>query len=226
VSGDERRGPAAAAGTPLTVAVVDDHPLYRSAVTSALTGLPDLTVALECGSVEELEAELDARPGAVRVVLLDLRLPGRSGADAVTLLTRRGLDVLVLSASTSDEIVDIVAAGARGYLTKAAEADEIRAAVRAVGHGGGYLAPDVAADLSRAVRRQSTLPMITPREREVLELVAAGLTDRMIAERLTISVPTVRSHLDRIRAKTGSRRRADLTLLAVNEGFVSRPGRR
>lgn len=222
---DVRPDPAVA-GTPLTVAVVDDHPLYRSAVTSALTGVPDLTVALECGSVEELEAELDARPDAVRVVLLDLRLPGRGGADAVALLTRRGLDVLVLSASTSDKIVDIVAAGARGYLTKAAEADEIRAAVRAVGHGRRYLAPDVASDLSRAVRRQSTLPTITPREREVLELVAAGLTDRKIAERLTISLPTVRSHLDRIRAKTGSRRRADLTRLAVNEDFVSRPGTR
>jgi DNA-binding NarL/FixJ family response regulator len=225
VNGPERDG-VSATGAPLAVAVVDDHPLYRSAVTSALAGLPDLTVTLECGSVEEMEAELDARPAAVSVVLLDLQLPGRSGADAVALLTRRGLDVLVLSASTSDEIVDIVAAGARGYLTKAAEADEIRTAVRAVGNGGGYLAPDVASDLSRAVRRQSTLPMITPREREVLELVAAGLTDRMIAERLTISVPTVRSHLDRIRAKTGSRRRADLTLLAVNEGFVSRPAKR
>lgn len=207
---------------PVAVAVVDDHPLFRSAVVGAFAGVPDMTVAMECGSVEELEARLDAAAEAPQVVLLDLSLPGRSGAEAVRAVARRGPAVLVLSGSlVRAQLVDVLAAGARGFLVKTARAEEILQATRTVAAGNGYLAPEVASMLTMAMRtRGPQLADITTREREVLELLAAGMTDRLIAEKLMISLATVRSHLDRIRGKTGSRRRAELTRLAVQAGLT------
>lgn len=215
-----------AAGAPVPIAVVDDHPLFRSAVVAAFEGVSDMTVALECGSVEELEARLDSAPGAAEVVLLDLSLPGRSGAEAVRAVARRVPAVLVLSGSAlRTQLVDVFAGGARGYLVKTARAEEIVQATRTVAAGNGYLAPEVASMLTVAMRtRGPQLADITAREREVLVLLAAGMTDRMIAEELTISLATVRSHLDRIRGKTGSRRRAELTRLAVQAGLADPDG--
>ena len=209
-------------GRPVRVAVVDDHPLFRSAVVAAFEGVPDITVVLECGSVEELEARLDASPDAVEVVLLDLSLPGCSGAEAVRAVARLGPSVLVLSGSAlRTQLMEVLSSGARGYLVKTARAEEIVQATRMVAARNGYLSPEVASMLSTAMRSpQPQLADITAREREVLVLLAAGMTDRMIAEELTISLATVRSHLDRIRGKTGSRRRAELTRLAVQVGLA------
>lgn len=213
-------------GTPVPIAVVDDHPLFRSAVVAAFAGVADMTVALECGSVEEFEARLSATPGAARVVLLDLSLPGCSGAEAVRAVGRLGPAVLVLSGSAvQTQLVEVFASGALGYLVKTARAEEIVQATRSVAGGNGYLAPEVASLLTAAMRtRGPQLADITAREREVLALLATGMTDRMIAAELTISLATVRSHLDRIRGKTGSRRRADLTRLAVQGGLADPHG--
>jgi DNA-binding NarL/FixJ family response regulator len=208
-------------GEVVRIAVVDDHPLMRSAVSAAFEGVPDLDVVLECGSVEELLEHLDADPRAVGMVLLDLSLPGRSGAEAVRVVAERVPGVLVLSGSSArGRLADVLAAGARGYLVKSAMPEEIIRAARLVARGEGYLSAEAAAMLSASMReRRPEYEDITVREREVLVLLASGMTDRMIAEELTISLATVRSHLDRIRSKTGSRRRADLTRLAVQVGL-------
>ena len=205
------------------LAIVDDHPLYLSAVVAAFDGAEDIRIVHQCRSFEELDERLAADPDSVRVVLLDLSLPGRGGADAVAMAVSRGLSVLVLSGTAPPaQLADVFAAGALGYLTKTAKGDQIVAATRTVARGESYLAPELAPLLGEALRtRRNTPTDITAREREVLALLAAGLTDRLIAQRLTISVTTVRSHLERIRAKTGSHRRADLTRLAMREGFTA-----
>lgn len=207
------------------IAVVDDHPLYLSAVVAAFEGAPEIQVVLQCHSWEELDSHLAVDPSVVDVVLLDLTLPGRGGADAVAAVTERGPAVLVLSGTAPrTQIVEVLAAGALGYLTKTARAEDIITATRTVARGEGYLARDVAGLLGEAMRvRRHPGVEITAREREVLALVARGMTDRMIAQHLTISLATVRSHLDRIRTKTGSRRRADLTRLAVEAGLGPGP---
>jgi DNA-binding NarL/FixJ family response regulator len=204
------------------IAVVDDHPLYRSAVVAAFEGVEDIAVVLECDSVEELEERLDTGSHDARVVLLDLSLPGRSGAEAVRAVMSRGLSVLVLTGATARaQLVDVLDGGALGYLTKAARSEEIIHATRTVAAGHGYMAQSVASMLRETMRNLGPdLGDITAREREVLRLLASGKTDRMIAEELTISPATVRSHLDRIRSKTGRRRRADLTRLAVQAGLA------
>ena len=196
--------------------------MYRRAVAGIIDTAPDLELVHACGSVEELERALDAgRP--VDVVVLDLSLPGVDGADGVRRVSARGPQVLVLSASAlGEQTVPVLTAGARGYLTKAADGDDIVAAVRALARGESHLAPAVAAQLLTAVQPAPAIvtPTLSGREREVLSLLATGHTDAQIARALIIGVTTVRSHLDNIREKTGRRRRAELTRLAYEEGLV------
>ena len=209
------------AGRTVRVAVVEDHPLYRAAVAGALAAAAGIEVALGCGSYEELRAALPGCADPVDVVLLDLALPGRSGVETVRELTGDGTAVLVLSACDSRrEVVEVFAAGAKGYLVKSAEAAEIVAAVRTVARGDTHITPTLAPFLLWAVQRDPHASALSGREREVLVLLARGHTDVQIAELLEIGPTTVRSHLDRVRDKTGARRRADLTRWAVAEGLV------
>ncbi len=202
----------------IRVAVIEDHPVFR-------IGLGDLlerSDGIELVTVREsFEAFAEAAVSGVDVVLLDLHLPGLSGPDAVAALRGRGSAVLVLSADgTRQGVLDAVAAGAAGYVTKDADPTDIVAAVRAVAAGGSYISPTLASFLLEAAD-PSARPAVTltNREREILALVAAGERDTDIAERLFISVRTVGSHLDRIRDKTGQRRRVDLTRYALSEGI-------
>ena len=194
------------------VAIVDDHPLYRRGLAGAVAQAADLEVAAEADSIEALDAA-EVHPD---VVLLDLHLPGIEGADGVAHLCAQGLRVIVVSAAGApDDVIDAVAAGASGYLTKDATADDIERAVRAVAAGQTYVSPTLAAYLLR-VEKQKTLEeefKLSPRELEILALVASGETDKDIAAQLHIAIATVYSHLERIRDKTGARRRAQLTRL-------------
>ncbi|HXQ59718.1 MAG TPA: response regulator transcription factor, partial [Acidimicrobiales bacterium] len=154
---------------------------------------------------------------SVDVVILDLHLPDCQGADAVGRVRAKHSNVLVVSASDDRKhVVDAIGAGASGYLPKSSQAEEIANAILVVAAGGTYVSPVLAAFLLRDNRDQSrpTAYTLTDREREILALLAEGETDADIAERLFISVSTVRSHLDRIRDKTGHRRRAELARLS------------
>jgi DNA-binding NarL/FixJ family response regulator len=203
----------------IRVGVVDDHPVFRQGLAHAVEGAEGLKLLFAVASVEDL----DARDDAPDLVILDLGLPGMRGATAVRHVCDRGAKVLVVSAEGSQsDVLDAIAAGASGYLTKSAEPGEITAAVHIVANGETYVSPTLAAYILRAAKQdQASAPhALTAREREILALVAAGERDADIAEQLFISVRTVRSHLDRIRDKTGRRRRADLTRLAVEQGIV------
>ncbi|HEX6683730.1 MAG TPA: response regulator transcription factor [Candidatus Limnocylindrales bacterium] len=204
----------------IEIHVVEDHPLFRGALVRALDGAPDMRVGVAAGSVEEFAA-FRAAPGAI--VTLDLKLPRMSGAQAVAEVTGMGFQVLVLSASGGQtEVLSAIAAGARGYLTKESDVEELRRAVRHIASGNRYVSPTLAAFLLDRTRRRQpdTFASLSHRERQVLALLAAGERDRDIADRLSISVRTVRSHLDHIREKTGRRRRPDLTRLAIEKGIL------
>jgi DNA-binding NarL/FixJ family response regulator len=204
----------------ITVVVVDDHPVYRQGLAHAVDDSDELELLEALASVEELER----RDLAPAVVILDLGLPGVSGAEAVRRVHERGSIVLVVSAEGAQkDVVDAIAAGASGYLTKGSEPGEITNAVQVVAAGDTYVSPTLAAFLLRAARNDhdSSPHALSDREKEILALVAAGERDADIADQLFISVRTVRSHLDRIRDKTGARRRADLTRFAVTEGLIN-----
>lgn len=203
----------------IRVAVVDDHPVFRQGLAHGVEAADGLELLFAVASVEDFDAQGDVPD----LVILDLGLPGMHGAEAVRHVCELGAKVLVVSAEGGQtEVLDAIAAGASGYLTKSSEPDEITVAVRTVAGGETYVSPTLAAFLLQAARQDPAAGphALTAREREILALVAAGERDADIGEQLFISVRTVRSHLDRIRDKTGRRRRADLTRLAVEEGIV------
>jgi DNA-binding NarL/FixJ family response regulator len=198
------------------VAVIEDHPVFRQGLMQTIESTPGLDLVASVGTLADME---DVGYAGVQVVVLDLHLPDGSGVEAVSRVKAHGPAVLVVSASDDRQsVVDAIAAGASGYLPKSAAAEEIAKAASLVAGGGSYVSPVLAAFLLGANRDDQPGPTaLTKREREILALLAEGETDFEIAERLFISISTVRSHLDRIRDKTGRRRRADLTRLALEE---------
>jgi DNA-binding NarL/FixJ family response regulator len=208
----------------IRVAIVDDHPLYRRGLAAAVEQAEGLELVGESASIEDFDA---AAPPA-EVVLLDLHLPGIEGAEGVAHVVGGGFRVIVVSAAgAAEDVIDAIAAGASGYLTKDADSSDIERAVRAVADGQTYVSPTLASYLIRA-SKQKTLDeqfQLSPRELEILALVAAGETDRDIAKQLHIAVATVYSHLERIRDKTGARRRAQLTRLYLERQAPDRSTR-
>ena len=196
----------------ISVAIVDDHPLYRQGLALAIEQADDFTLVADAASIEHF----DRLGVTVDVVLLDLHLPGIEGAEGVAHVCQRGPKVIVVSAAGApDDVIDALAAGAAGYLTKDAEAEDIQRAVRAVANGQTYVCPTLASyRITANKQRAASLEhQLSPRELEILALVAAGETDRDIAKQLFIATATVYSHLERIRDKTGARRRTQLTRL-------------
>lgn len=207
--------------TGIRVGVIEDHPLYREAVERLLTDANGIELDTVAGSVAQFAAR--KRDDSSGVVLLDLRLPGLHGAPAVMEVVGMGFRVLVLSAySERAEVLGAMAAGASGYLSKDCDADEILHAVRVVADGNTYMSPMLASHVLDAFADRNSGPTIelSTRERQVLSLVAAGERDQDIAQILEISIRTVRSYLDRIRDKTGQRRRPELTRYAIEMGVT------
>ena len=209
----------------ITCLIIDDHPLFRRGLIETLLNLPGIAVLAETASVEEA-LELPENPG---VVLLDLSLEkgGLMKEGAVEALLKRWphAPILVLTASESKEdLLSMLAAGASGYITKHAKPAELGEALRLVAQGEVFVTPRLASFL---LEEDNLRPRdewsLSLREREVLRLVAEGERDQDIAGRLTLSIKTVQSHLTRIRDKTGMRRRADLTRLAIEKGLLRPP---
>jgi DNA-binding NarL/FixJ family response regulator len=176
----------------------------------------DLTMLADAASIEQF----DRLNVTVDVVLLDLHLPGIEGAEGVAHVSARGPKVVVLSAAGAPgDVIDALAAGAVGYLTKDAEAQDIRRAIQVVAKGQTYVSPTLASYLLTANKQPavSLENQLSPRELEILALVATGEKDRDIAEQLFIATTTVHSYLERIRTKTGARRRAQLTRLYLED---------
>ena len=180
----------------IRVLVADDHPIVRSGVAAMLAGAPDIDVVGE--AVDGADAVALAEASAPDIVLMDLRMPTLGGVAATErlLAAPNAPRVLVLTTyDTDDDIIAAIEAGASGYLLKAAPAEEILAAVRAVAAGKTALAPSIAAALVGRIRGAKTAPRLSARELEVLRLVAAGHSNARIAGELFISEATVKTHL-------------------------------
>ncbi|NKQ56556.1 response regulator transcription factor [Amycolatopsis sp. K13G38] len=203
-------------GQMIRVGVIEDHPLYRAAVARVLSEAEDIELAPVADSVPAFAA---AREPAGCVVVLDLKLRGVTDSAAVQKVVGMGHKVLVVSAHAGqEEVLGAISAGARGYLSKDADGADILRAVREIAAGSTYVSPALASFLLNSTRGAKSI--LSERERQVLSLVAAGERDADIAEAMSISVRTVRSYLERIRDKTGRRRRPDLTRFAIEEGIT------
>ncbi len=199
----------------LRLLVADDHPVVRDGIVGMVASAPDVDVVAEAS--DGAEAVRLARALEPDVVLMDLRMPGLDGVAAIRELTRLGVPSRVVVLTTFDADADVlpaIEAGATGYLLKDAPRDELLRAIRAAAAGEAVLAPSVASRLVNRVRTPDA-DALTPRELQVLALVADGATNRAAGERLHLSEATVKTHLLSIYAKLGVGDRA----AAVAEGF-------
>ncbi|MEV6159532.1 response regulator transcription factor [Nonomuraea sp. NPDC052129] len=200
--------------------VVDDHPVVRDGLSSMFARDPDFEVVGEAADgAEAVRLAETLRPD---VVLMDLRMPGMDGVSATKELAGGGTGVRVLVLTTYDtdsHVLPAIEAGATGYLLKDAPRDELLRAVRATARGEAVLAPSAAALLMSRVRSSASGPL-SQRELEVLQLVAAGGTNREAAAQLFITEATVKSHLLNIYGKLGVGDRAAAVTEAFNRGLL------
>lgn len=205
----------------IRILLADDHPVVRDGLAAMLATQPDFEVVGEAGNGAEAVAEAARlRPD---VVLMDLQMPELDGIEAIRRLRAAdpSVQVVVLTAFDTDErIVGSLQAGAQGYLLKGAPRAEIFAAIRTVSAGGALIPPVVASKLLRQVREAESPDALTAREAEVLSLVAAGLANKEIAARLSISERTVKFHVSAVLSKLGAKNRTQAVRLARERGVV------
>jgi DNA-binding NarL/FixJ family response regulator len=211
----------------IRVLIVDDQPLMRAGFRSVLEASGRIEVVAEAASGEEA---LDrARVHDPDVVLMDVRMPGMDGIEATRKMPRQ--KVLILTTFGLDEyIIDALRAGASGFLLKDAPVEELLAAVSAVADGDAQLSPAVTRRLLDQVARRLPAPVahgedalseLTEREREVLRLLALGLSNAEIAEALVVSEPTVKTHVSNVLRKLGLRDRVQAVIFAYENGLVA-----
>ncbi len=200
--------------------IVDDHPVVRDGLSGMFAPDPGFEVLGEAADGDE--AIRLARELEPDVILMDLRMPGMDGLAAITELTRLGSPARVLVLTTYDtdsDVVPAIEAGATGYLLKDAPRDELLRAVRAAAEGQAVLSPSVAGRLMNRMRTPEPSPL-TQRELVVLELVAAGNSNREVAAKLFISVATVKTHLLNLYTKLDVNDRAAAVGEAFNRGLL------
>jgi len=213
---------------PIRVLVVDDHTLVRAGLVGLLESQPDITVVGQAGTGDEaLQAIPSTRP---TVVLMDITLPGLSGLETTRTIRERFPKVQVLIVTVHDRedyLFGALRAGASGYVLKGAEVQDLLAAVRAAHRGEVYLLPSVTKKLVADYLRRSqsggereTYDHLSDREREILSLIAQGMTTNEIATTLVLSPHTVQSHRDHIMTKLGLHTKAALIRYAIAHGLT------
>lgn len=208
------------------ILIADDHALVREGVKRVLDHEPDLTVAAEAGDgAEAVERALD---GSIDLAILDISMPRKTGLQAAQELSRRRpeLRTLILSMYENEQFLfEALKAGASGYVLKSGADNDIVEACRAAMRGQSFLYPSAVHTLirdfiERADERGDDFDLLTPRELEVLKLIAEGHTSKEIAALLVISIKTVDRHRTNMLEKLGMRDRVELTRYAIRRGLI------
>lgn len=211
----------------IRIVLADDHALVRAGVRSLIASIPGAEVVAEAGDGHEVLALVDKwRP---RLVLMDIAMPGLNGLEATARLTKSHPEtsVIILSMHAAEEYaLQALRAGAAGYLLKDADLSELEFAITAVARGQTYLSPAMSKHLVTDYRRRlaeqaDPLDRLTPRHREVLQLIAEGQTTKDIATRLKLSVKTVETHRAQLMDRLDIHDVAGLVRFAIRVGLVA-----
>jgi two-component system, NarL family, response regulator NreC len=224
---------------PITVILVDDHDVVRTGLRSFLNTQEDVKVVAEARNGEE--ALLRAEEMKPDLVIMDITMPGMDGLDATRKLKARTPECLVLALTVHEDkqyFMEMLSAGASGYITKQAAADDLVAAIRAVAAGQVYLQPALARwlldDYQRLAKQEQEqvkpvengepavgLDILSQREREVLELVGQGWNNQQIGKQLGLSPKTIARHRERIMNKLNLHSRTELVKFAIRTGLIA-----
>jgi two-component system response regulator NreC len=225
--------------SPITVILVDDHDVVRTGLRSYLSTQTDINVIAEARNGEE--ALLRVQETHPDLVIMDITMPGMDGMETTRRLKAQNPECLVLALTVHEDkqyFMEMLSAGASGYITKQAAADDLVAAIRAVAAGNVYLQPALARwlldDYQRLARQEQMqarpaanhepvvgLDALSQREREVLELVGQGWNNQQIGERLGLSPKTIARHRERIMHKLNMHSRTELVKFAIRTGLIS-----
>jgi len=218
---DEAAPPPAGAADAITLLLADDHKVVRAGLRMLLEAVPHLTVARETGSVSETIAAVgELRPS---ILILDLNMGGESSLESIPVLRELSpeTEIVVLTMQENPAFARAaLRAGAIGYVLKEAAGDELVTAVSMAAEGRTYLNPKLSAKLASESRERERPDGLSPRELEVLRLIALGHTNTEIAEMLTLSVRTVESHRAHIHHKVSLSSRAELVAYARQRGLL------
>jgi two-component system response regulator NreC len=224
---------------PITILLVDDHDVVRTGLRSFLNTQQDVQVVAEARNGEEaLQRAEEVKPD---IVIMDITMPGMDGLEATRKLKARNPDCLVLALTVHEDkqyFMEMLSAGASGYITKQAAADDLVAAIRSVAAGQVYLQPALARwlldDYQRLAKQEQTqvkpvengepavgLDALSQREREVLELVGQGWNNQQIGKQLELSPKTIARHRERIMNKLNLHSRTELVKFAIRTGLIA-----
>ncbi len=214
---------------PIRILIADDHPVFRFGLRALLQAEGDTEIVGEATGGEEavaLAAELEPD-----VILMDINMPEINGIEATRRILQKNpnIGILVITMFDDDSVFAAMRAGARGYILKGAEGEETLRAIRAVANGQAIFSPDIAKRMMEyfaqppATQPETAFPELSQREHEVLELLAHGLTNTAIADRLVLSPKTVRNHVSNIFSKLQVADRAEAIIRAREAGLGDQP---
>lgn len=213
--------------TPIRVALVDDHPVVLAGIRALLQGVPDVELVGEANTgAAGLKAISECEPD---IAVIDLSLPDMSGIELARRVSKRCPDVKIIALTVHEDrayVHPVLEAGARGYLLKRSAADELLRAIRAVNQGAIYLDSAIAEDATASVpaleeTSGSDSGVLSPREEDVLKLVAQGFSNKQIAGELEVSVKSVETYKSRASEKKGLHSRADIVRYGIKQGWLA-----
>jgi DNA-binding NarL/FixJ family response regulator len=208
-------------GRPISCLVVDDHAIVREGLRRVLSQLGDLVVVGEAASGEAaLELLSLCRP---EVVLMDARMPGIGGVAAARAIATEhpGVRVVMFTAHAEQDLLwEALDAGAQGFVLKDSDSGALVAAIRQVMGGEPYVDPRLAPDFLRQLAKPRNAGILSAREREILQMLADGCSNREVSERLVVSVETVKTHVKHILAKLGAERRTQAVAIGIRQSLI------